>query len=81
MSQATDELKEEIARGLDAMRTLRDEVRLKLHLAGMDAKDEWNKLEPHLMELEHAAGQFTDATRAKMSDAIKRLSKLRSSLS
>jgi hypothetical protein len=30
------------------VRRLRDEVRLKLHLAGMDARDRWHALEPVL---------------------------------
>jgi uncharacterized protein YhaN len=81
MSQTTTELKNEIEKSLDLMRTLRDEVRVKLHLAGMDAKDEWKKLEPHLTEVERTADKFTEATRAAVSDAVKRLSKLRSLLS
>jgi hypothetical protein len=81
MSQTTTELKKEIEKSLSLMRTLRDEVRVKLHLAGMDAKDEWNKLEPRLDEIEQAATAFTESTRAAVADAIKEVSKLRSKLS
>jgi hypothetical protein len=81
MSQTTDELKKEIQKSLGLMRTLRDEVRVKLHLAGMDAKQEWQKLEPHLAEVERAADELSEATRTAVSEAVKRLSKLRSSLS
>ena len=56
----TTDLKNEISRDLGKMQTLRDEVRLKLHLAGMDAKDEWNKLEPQLLVAERAAETFTE---------------------
>lgn len=38
----------------DEVRRIRDEVRLKLHLAGMDARDRWHALEPRLVEIEHA---------------------------
>jgi len=81
MSQTTTELKTEIEKSLGLMRTLRDEVRVKLHLAGMDAKDEWNKLEPHLLHVEDAATDFSEATRKAVTDAVERLSKLRKSLS
>jgi hypothetical protein len=81
MNQTTTELKREIQKSLGLMRTLRDEVRVKLHLASMDAKEEWRKLEPHLVDVEHAANEFTEATCTAVSEAVKRLSKLRSSLS
>jgi isopentenyl diphosphate isomerase/L-lactate dehydrogenase-like FMN-dependent dehydrogenase len=36
----------------DDVRRIADEVQLKLHLAGMDARDRWNQLQPHLAEVE-----------------------------
>ena len=75
------ELEQDIQKGLDMMRTLRDEVRLKVHLAEMDAKDEWNKLEPHLLDLEQSAKDLTEATKNAVTNAVQRLSKLKSSLS
>ena len=81
MSQTTTDLKNEIQKSLGLMRTLRDEVRLKLHLAGMDAKEEWRSLEPHLTDIERAASELTETTRKAIADAVKRLSKLRASLS
>jgi DNA-binding transcriptional regulator GbsR (MarR family) len=80
MSQTTTELKKEIQKSLGLMRTLRDEVRVKLHLASMDVKDEWRKLEPQLTEVERAADELTEATCSAVSDVVKRLSKLSSSL-
>jgi hypothetical protein len=81
MSQTTTEMKLEFERSLGLMRTLRDEVRLKLHLAGMDVRDEWAKLEPRLFELEQTAEAWSEATCAAASDAVKQLSKLRAQLS
>ena len=81
MKPTTTELKNEIEKSLGLMRTLRDEVRVKLHLAGMDAKDEWWKLEPKLEELERAASEATEATRTAIAEAVHKLSKLRSTLS
>lgn len=36
----------------DDVKRIADEVKLKLHLAGMEAKEQWKKLEPKMMELE-----------------------------
>jgi predicted nucleic acid-binding Zn-ribbon protein len=76
---ATD-LKDEIKKGLDHLRTLRDEVRVKLHLAGMEAKAEWNKLEPHLFDVEQKAHEASDASRHAVAEAVEKLKKLRDSL-
>ncbi len=39
----------------DELSAARQEVRLKLHLASMDAKTQWDVLETRLHELEHKA--------------------------
>ncbi len=77
MSQTTTELKNDIQKSLDALRTLKDEIRVQLHLAGMDAKDEWSKLEPQLEEAEKMAHDLTEATRHALADAVKKVSLLR----
>lgn len=49
---------------VDNLRRLADQIRLELHLAGMEAKDGWEKLEPRLRELERkveaAGGRIAD---------------------
>jgi hypothetical protein len=77
---AAAELKDDVKRGLDHLRALRDEVRVRLHLAGMQAKDEWNKLEPRLLEVEHAAREASEASRRAVAEAVESLKKLRDSL-
>lgn len=42
------------------MGKLADEIRLKIHLASMDAKDTWHRLEPKLHELEQRAERATE---------------------
>lgn len=39
----------------DDIRHMADELRLKVHLAGMEAKDAWRKLEPRISDFEHRA--------------------------
>ena len=47
----------------DDLRRLADEIEVKLHLAGMEARDKWNELKPKLSQLDK---QFNDgAQRAK----------------
>ena len=43
-----------------APQTLRDESRLKLHLAGAEGKDAWNKLEPQLSQFEQRVGNVAE---------------------
>jgi hypothetical protein len=76
----TNDLKDELQKGLDSLQTLRDEVRVRLHLAGLEAKSEWNKLEPHLFEVEEKAKEATESSRHAISEAVARLKKLRESL-
>jgi hypothetical protein len=74
------DLKDEMKRGVDLLKTLRDEIKVKLHLAGMDAKDQWAKLEPELFKVERAAEQATESSKKLMDDALSRLKSLRDSL-
>jgi len=80
MSQMTTELNDELKKSLALLQTLRDEVRVKLHLAGMDIKDEWTKLEPHLAKVEQAAAEVSDASRTALAEAIAKVKKVRDSL-
>jgi hypothetical protein len=81
MGQMTSELKTEIEKGLSELQTLRDEIRVKLHLGGMDVKDEWNRLEPYVLDVEKKASDISEATREALDEALGKLKKLRSSLS
>ncbi|HYQ15898.1 MAG TPA: hypothetical protein VEQ58_09075 [Polyangiaceae bacterium] len=38
---------------LSSLATLRDEIKVRLHLAGLDAKEKWSELETKLASLEH----------------------------
>jgi len=80
MNQTTTDLKREIQTSLGLIQTLRDEIRVRLHLAGMDAKEEWGKLEVEITEVERIASDFSQETCHAASEAVRRLSALRSSL-
>ena len=72
----TEHIKEEVDKNLEKLRTLRDEVRVQLHLASLDAKQEWDeKLSPKVLELEQAAKEMSESTRARTRELVDRVEK------
>ena len=69
---------------LTELETLRDEIRVRIHLAGMEAKDSWNELEPRLTALEaqakDARDQATHAVKETATELVASLKKLRDRL-
>lgn len=43
--------KDEARKAVDRLQSVRDEIRVQLHLAGMDAKDRWHGLEPRIQDV------------------------------
>jgi hypothetical protein len=72
--------KQELDKIVGQLRTIRDDIRVRLHLASAEAKDAWNNLEPTLGEIEQKMGQVTDETKAKAQELLKRFSELRERL-
>lgn len=52
----------QLQKSVDELRRLRDEIRVQLHLAGLDAKSFWEGLEPKLAEVESKLEHGVDAT-------------------
>ncbi|MBL8740254.1 MAG: hypothetical protein JNK04_04140 [Myxococcales bacterium] len=80
MNVDSDSLKKEVEAGMTRLQGLRDEVRVRLHLAGMELKDEWAKLEPYLLDLEKKAIDATASTRDAITHGLERLETLRKKL-
>lgn len=80
MSQTTDDMKADLQKNLESLQTLRDEIRVRIHLAGMEVKDLWNKLEPRLLEAERLAEEATETSRTALHDLLEKAKELRSSL-
>jgi hypothetical protein len=51
---------EKPSRPWDDVRQLADQVRLEVHLAGMELKERWNALEPELREVEEKLSRAGD---------------------
>lgn len=81
MNQTTRDVKAELEKSAVQLRKLRDEVRVQLHLGGLEAKDEWRRLEPRLEEvLERTAREVSDASRTALTEITQAVRKLRDSL-
>jgi hypothetical protein len=77
----TKELKAELDKSVALLRTLRDELRVKAHLASMSAKDQWRDLEPRLEDaLSRATREVSEASKQAVADATEALKKFRSSI-
>ena len=56
-----NDVKAELTKGIEKLATLRDEAKLHLHLASLDAKQEWDdKLEPSINDLQAKATDLGD---------------------
>lgn len=57
---------------LQELEAVADEIRVKVHLAGMDASTAWNeKLEPRLFEARGHASEAKAASKLAVEDALK----------
>jgi dsDNA-specific endonuclease/ATPase MutS2 len=56
----SEKLIEDTKERIQPLVTLRDEIRLNLHLAGMDLRDEWKKIEKRFPELLGTAESLQD---------------------
>ena len=59
MSKIGDDLKEESKKAVGELQRLRDEIKLQLHLAGADARDAFDKLEPEIRNFEERVNRAT----------------------
>ena len=60
-----------------SLKSMRDELRVKIHLAELDARSTWEKLQPRLHQLSLRASRAGAAAQVEIQAALK---KLRSSL-
>jgi hypothetical protein len=60
----TDDLK-------DQLKTVRDEIRVQLHLAGMEAREAWTELEAEYQDIHAAADRVPRAVLHNILDKLK----------
>jgi hypothetical protein len=81
ITTAAQDLKSELEKSAKVLRSLRDEVRVQLHLGGVEVKDEWRRLEPRLeATLERATKEVTDASHKAITEVTAAVRRLRQTL-
>ncbi len=83
-TRTSEDIKTELQKTVGLLRTLRDETKVKIHLANMDVKKTWDDLQPKLVEAEEsaarAAQQASEATLEAVKSTVARLRKVADSL-
>jgi uncharacterized coiled-coil DUF342 family protein len=82
------DLKESLTRDIDALRQLRDELRVQLHLAKAEAKDHWDKLEEKWEQIQaqsleagrESVQKLTEGTQKLVSELKREYEELKSTL-
>lgn len=81
MATMKEKTKAEIERLVGELSTLRDRLRVQLHLASMEVKERYSKIDEEIFEAEQRAKQATEETahevKEKLRDLRKRLEGLR----
>lgn len=65
---------------LEHLRTLRDEIRLEIHLAELEAKTRWEDLEPMTRDARLLSGEVSELAHEKLGQLLERLRALREDL-
>ncbi len=63
-----DKVRAQVDDVLDELHRMADEIRLKVHLGSMDAKDEWKEVEPKLHDLQKEADRVVGRTTEELKD-------------
>ena len=64
------EILKELENLTDKIKHQRDELQVRMHLAGMDAKEEWEKAEEKWDEFKHKAAEIKDDTQETTEELV-----------
>ena len=64
------EILKELENLTDKIKYQRDELQVRMHLAGMDAKEEWEKAEEKWDEFKHKAAEIKDDTQETTEELV-----------
>ena len=82
--EADKTLKQDLEDTREDLKRTADEIRVKLHLAGMDAKDAWDDIQPRIEDFERRfdakAGEVGEELKALGSDIKQRLLNIKAKL-
>lgn len=81
MNPIRQDVKAELENSVKLLQSLRDEVKVQLHLGGLELKEEWNRLEPKLEDaLQRARSDASDTTRTALEEVTKSARRVRDAL-
>ena len=75
-----NDVRRRVSDSIDELRRVRDQMRLEIHLARMEAKERWKTLEPRLHRAERFAKDVSQVSRRAMGEISSKLRDLRASL-
>ncbi len=82
--EANKTLKQDLQETRDDLRRAADEIKVKLHLAGMDAKDAWEDIQPRIADFERRfdakADEVGEELKALGNEIKQRLANIKSKL-
>lgn len=76
----TTDYERTISEGLNHLRALRDDIRVRIHLGSMDAKDAWTSLEPQIDHVEQLAKDASHTASVALREALERVRAFSASL-
>ena len=83
--EADKTVKQDLEDTRNDLKRAADEIKLKLHLAGMDTKDAWEEVQPRLADFEQRfdakAEEVGEELKALGNDIMKRLQNIKSKIS
>lgn len=82
--EANKTVKQDLEDTRNDLKQAADEIKLKMHLAGMDAKDAWDEIQPRIADFERRfdekADEVSDELKALGSDIKQRLLNIKAKL-
>ena len=75
----TETLSTDVQHAITKLQGFRDEIRLRLHLGSLDAKQQWDALDPQVAELEKLGHDASDAAKEKLHELVAKVGELRAS--
>lgn len=79
-SETAAEIKNHVSETMRLLRQLRDEVRVELHLAGMEAQERFRAFEPRLAHAEQLASDVSESTMSLLNGTLSELKAFKAKL-
>jgi len=73
MTESTDQVIAQAKQMVEELQRTRDELRLQLHLASMEAKDAYHELEPKIVHFEARAHEIGDEPAHELQESFQHL--------